>query len=265
MRLGGAYMKDEFVICEKCGEKCSTDDLYCQNCSQSLSHSHVWSGQIIDGMDPEALKKRIGKNEDYYTEKFAKKKGKWFVQLNFAALLFGPIWFFYRKMYKAGVIYVAITILFAALFTLIVPTSFQKDVEQYHSARKAYENYVNSGKETHIWGEYPYSSQLIGLHPDYQEVSDNLKVAQNKIRLMDFLMHVAPLIVHIVIRLFANSIYKNHIASTIYSGDCGVSVKNAVVSFVVIGIISVIVSVLLGLVPTVSRFWEATDTIMHWM
>ena len=39
----------------------------------------------------------------------------------------------------------------------------------------------------------------------------NLKEAQNKIRLIEFLINVPVFAVNILFRLFANSIYKNHI------------------------------------------------------
>ena len=258
-------MKDSFVVSKSCGEKCSVNDVCCKNCSYSLSHSEVWKDQIIDGIDSEELKKRIGKNADYYTEKFAKKKKKWFIQFNFAALIFGPAWFFYRKMYKIGILYTAIFLLLSSLLTVLVPTVLQKDVDQYYAAKKAYTNYVNSDREQYIWGEGEYSSYLVGLHPDYQEVTDNLKAAQNKIRWIDFLMSAPVLIINILIRLFANSIYKNHIASTPHSGDYGVSVKSAVVSFVATYVVAAGVAILLDLIPVVSRFSEAANSLMSWL
>ena len=93
-------MNDKFVFCDNCGTKCNIGDTYCKSCSHTLSHLDYLDDQIIDGMDNLELKNRIGKNADYYINKFAKSKKKWFIQLNFAALLFGPTWFFYRKMNK---------------------------------------------------------------------------------------------------------------------------------------------------------------------
>ena len=77
---------------------------------------------------------------------------------------------------------------------------------------QTYSNYINSGGEVYLYKEPPYSTVVIGTHPTYQKIRDNLDDAQNKIRLIEFLITAPVFIINILFRLFANSIYKNHIA-----------------------------------------------------
>ena len=257
----GDAMNDKFIVCDNCGAKCDIDATYCKTCSHTLSHSDYFDDQIIDGIENSELKNYIGKNSDYYIEKFAKKKSKWFIQLNFAALLFGPIWFFYRKMYKFAIIYAAILIALSSLLTLVLPTVFKTDVERYYSTKETYSDYINSGGETLLYKEPPYSTVVIGIHPTCQKLRDNLYDAQNKIRLIEFLITVPVFIINLLFRLFANSIYKNHIILNICSNNNGVSMKSAIGGFILVRFVMFIVSALLSQISVVAQFTEATHTL----
>lgn len=258
-------MNDEFVVCDNCGAKCDIEDTYCKSCSHTLSHSDCLDDQIIDGIENSELKSYIGKNSDYYIKKFAKKKGKWFIQLNFAALLFGPTWFFYRKMHKFAIIYAAILILLSSLLTLVLPTVFKEDVERYYVAKETYSNYINSGGEVNLYKEPPYSTVVIGTHPTFQRICDDLDDAQNKIRLIEFLIAAPVFVINILLRFFANSIYKNHITLNIHSNNNGVSMKSAIGGLVLVDLVMFIISVLLNQISVISRFTEATQTLFNWI
>ena len=258
-------MNEKFIVCDNCGAKCDIADTYCKSCSHSLSHSDCWDVPIIDGIENSELKNRIGKNANYYISKFAKSKKKWFFQLNFAALLFGPTWFFYRKMNKIAIIYAAVLILFSSLLTLVLPTVFKDDVERYYVAKQTYSDYINSGGEVNLYKEPPYSTVVIGTHPTYQKIRDNLDDCQNKIRLINYLITAPVLIVNVIFRLFANAIYKNHIVLSIHSDNTGVSMKNAIGGLVVVNVVIGVISLLLNQISAVSRFIEATQTLFNWI
>ena len=113
-------------------------------------------------------------------------------------------------MYKIAMIYAAILILLSSLLSLVLPTVFKADVERYYVAKETYSNYINSGGEVNLYKEPPYSMVVIGTHPTYQKIRDNLDAAQNKIRLIDFLITAPVFVINILFRLFANSIYKNY-------------------------------------------------------
>lgn len=261
----GDFMNEPFIFCDTCGAKCDVSDTYCKFCSHTLSHSNYLDEQIIVGIENSELKNYIGKNSDYYVKNFAKKKGKWFIQLNFAALLFGPTWFFYRKMNKIAIMYAAVLILLSSLLTLVLPTIFKGDVERYYLAKETYSNYINSGGEVNLYKEPPYSTVVIGTHPTFQKIRDELDDAQNKIRLIEFLVTAPVFAINVLFRLFANSIYKNHIPSNIHSNHNGVSMKNAIGGLVLVNLIMFVISLLLNQISVISQFTEATQTLFYWI
>ena len=221
--------------------------------------------QIIETMDNEKLREVLNKNADYYTEKFKKTDKKWAPQLNFAALFFGPTWFFYRKMYKIAVIYAAAVVLLSCLLGAVLPAIFKADVDNYFDAKQAYTEYVNSGGETLLFEDPPYSTVVIGTHPTYQKLRDNLKAAQNKIMLINFFVTVPVNVLNILFRLFANSIYKNHITQNADTFEGGVSMKNAVLFHIAVAVATAAISVMLSNIQIVSQFTEATQTLFYWL
>jgi len=191
-------MSDNFIICDNCGTKCNVGDTFCKVCFQSLAGSDHLGNQAIDGIENAELEKFIGKNADYYIKKFAGNKDKLFVQLNVAALLFGPTWFFYRKMRKFAAMYAAVLILLSSLLSLALPMVFKTDVEEYYVAREAYINYINdtnSNIEFDEWrntisdyavakdnsGNYIYDETIAEGFHDYYLNGDNAKEASKYI------------------------------------------------------------------------------------
>ena len=87
-------MNDQVIICSSCGAKCAADDLFCKVCFQTLTQSENSDVQAIDGITNEDLDKFLEKNGEYYIDRFSRTERKHFLQLNFAALFFGPTWFF---------------------------------------------------------------------------------------------------------------------------------------------------------------------------
>ncbi len=255
---------DEKIICGNCGATCSKEDGYCRRCSQPLTQNETGDDQVIEGIDNQDLKEYIGKNFDYYYKKFKKAKGKdFFVQVNFPALFLGPTWFFYRKMNKIAAIYIAISLLVSMVFMIAVPTIMSKDVDEFYAAKKAYSEYLQAGGETRIYEE---GYTTIGtIHPTYEKLRDDLKATQNKIRLMDLLITAPVLIVEIVLRLFANFLYRRHIIENIRKRNGGTSIGGAIGYPIVARIIATAVSFLLLLIPTVLRYQGALEMLVPWL
>ena len=253
-------MKEKFIICDNCGSKCDINDTYCKSCSQTLSHSNCFDEQIICGIENSELKSYIGKKSNYYIEKFSKKKGKWFIQLNFAALFFGPIWFFYRKMYKFAMIYFAVFVVAFSLLNTVIPILFKSDVDEYFLAESVYLDYIDSGAETHCEIDGKFTTV-----PTFRAIRNDLTNAQNRIRLINFLISAPSLIINILFRLFANSFYKNHIISNIEVNNGGVSIKNAIGAYILINVVLLCVSLLISQIPIVSRFVDAALSLRPWL
>lgn len=259
----GDYMNNTFIVCDNCGAKCDIHDKFCKACFSTLSETEF--EPVIEGIEDVELINYIDKKSDYYLEKFSQKKEKWFIQWNWAALFFGPTWFFYRRMQKIAIVYAAILILLSSLLGVVLPVVFNADVDEYFAAKEAYSDYINSGGERYLYKEPPYSTYMIGLHPTYEKLRDDLKDAQNKIRLIEFLINAPVFAVNILFRLFANSIYKNHIITNIHSNKKGTSMKNAIGGLVAVNLVTWIVSALLLQIPVVSRFFEAASTLINWL
>lgn len=258
-------MTDSMIICEKCGAKCQQGDLYCRACFSTLSNLDASDREIFEGVDTEELTEYLGPKPYYYIEKFRKAKKKRYLQINLCALLFGPPWFFYRKMYKAGILFSAAIILLSALPTLILPVVFKADVDRYYAAKEAYSDYINSGGEVNLYKEPPYSTVPIGLHPTYKKLRDDLDAAQKKIRWLERGTVLPSLVVNFLFRLCANCFYKNYIRLNIRKTIGGVNKSAAILGFLGVNAASLVISLLLSLVPAVSAFVEATQTLYYWI
>ncbi len=249
-------MKDAYIVCDNCGTKCHANDVYCKTCSHPLA---AFTEQAIEGIDNQELRQFIGKNSEDYIKKFKKKKGDWFLQINFAALLFGVTWFFYRKMYKVASLYTVGMLLLSMLLSIAVPTLFKEDVEAFYAAEKARADYIDSGGETHVYKDPPYSNVMIGRHPTYQKLSDDLLNAERKLHLMEWLIGLTVLVADILMRLLANAFYKRHIRQNIGTEKGGTSVTGAVIGFVAVDALSTLCSFVVCLIPVVAQFQVAVS------
>ncbi len=117
--------------CAFCGKENSDDARHCNQCGAPLGYK---GNQYIFGTDIEASEK-IGENtaEDLavfvqasakrYLPKFKKFESGKKLSFNFAAFFFSPYWFFYRKLYKAGVFF-----LVAFVTASILLSGFAEDI-----------------------------------------------------------------------------------------------------------------------------------------
>ena len=250
-------MREQFRVCEHCGTKCGVDDKFCKVCFCTLPETMF--EPAIAGIEDVDVINYVGKNSDYYLEKFAQKKGKWFIQWNWSAMLFGPAWFFYRKMYKVATIYSAALILLALLFTLVMPIAFRADIDYYFEAREAYYEYSdnyhnsNSGSPLSIYDE-----------PEHKILHANYKDSAKRIKMINLLITVPVNLLNFAFRLFGNAFYKRHVTLNVYSGNNGVSMKSAVLGLLGYHVVLNTASLLLLLIPAVVRFMEAIQSAKGW-
>ncbi len=147
------------IVCPDCGKASPNGTLRCPDCGALLVPFNPMMGgqppvaQFRPGFDAEekvgdlkagdiALFCRVGGARYIKTfRKFAEGRK---IGFNWGAALFSPFWFFYRKLYQAGVIFLA---LFVAVSVWMMPAS-QKFYETYETAQ--YEItavYEESGEE----------------------------------------------------------------------------------------------------------------------
>ena len=166
-------------ICEVCQTENEPQYKYCKNCGHLLTASENSNNQYtnyndgqtpysngihindFDGISAEEMALFVGKNSDKILPKFEKmqitnSKTSWTWPAAILGLIFGPLgsalWFFYRKMHKVAMIFVAIgavlSILTGTLNYLGGQTVSQAAVESFLSGdiEKAIEEITNAEK-----------------------------------------------------------------------------------------------------------------------
>ena len=144
-------------ICSSCGTENEPEYKYCKNCgneiieaqtppetefkaepqaepvNQQQTYSKTPNGFILDnisGVPTEEVALFVGKKAYKLLPKFSKmeftgSKISWCWPVAVLGYLFGPlgaaIWFFYRKMYKLGAIFMALSLLLTVGFNLLPP------------------------------------------------------------------------------------------------------------------------------------------------
>ena len=138
---------DAAQVCPRCGQPCAPDALTCPRCGKTLSARSDSSfafntDAFLRGVDmpPETDLGGITVRDaamlvqyrvPSYMRKFTRTQS---VGWNWAAFLFSPFWFFYRKIYKLGALFLGITMV-CSVFLMIpvsrMQTAAMQVVEQY--------------------------------------------------------------------------------------------------------------------------------------
>lgn len=129
--------------CQECGTENEKEFLYCKNCGAKLyeeeqkNHSSQsfnepqptsFAVEAINGIESEQVVLFVGKKSPYYFPKFSKmiilgKKTSWNFAPAVLGLVFGPLgaalWCFYRKIYKAAAILLAVGVLLTCITTAL--------------------------------------------------------------------------------------------------------------------------------------------------
>lgn len=214
--------RNEPVICPQCGTEISPTTLVCPGCGMRFGVMPNMGGFayntdfFMKGVTADADEDLGGftvKDAAMYTQskasdyikKFSKQKktGKstgW----NWAAFLFTPLWFFYRKLYKAGLCFVAVFVAIS-LFTA-VPAS-----KDYNKAMETIEKYVT------VYEDSSYedlSKQIASLSPEQMNEVTAAMLGYFKWTFIQLAIQIIP---SAVAALFADKLYKNKIARDIES------------------------------------------------
>ena len=193
------------VICPRCGTNSPKDTLFCPHCGQPLGAQPaqgqaffggqyppfgaqsggpiegVPADETIDGIPVAEVAAYVRTGTRSYIPKFfrmdrSKKKAGW----NWAAFLFSPFWFFYRKLYAAGA--VVLSLLMALSVAFYGPL----------------EAYVNAYLQ---WGE------VILQQPSNQAVIDAAMQSLQSAMPLAAVFLLLQLVLHVVCALVANRLY----------------------------------------------------------
>lgn len=179
-----------------------------------------------------------------YIGKFKKhEKKKHFVSWNWAAFFFSPYWFFYRKMYKAGMFFLAFSV--AVSIAMAYPMNkIMPDVDTLYTMLNEYrESSASAGSE-----------EQKALYDDYVAKTKPLIKKTYPTIIIDIL--AAFLIPNTVAALIANSIYKRKMLTDINISHKGSQDRKLVTLSIIrkggISLVAAMASILVGeLLPSI--------------
>ncbi len=193
--------------CPNCGKQNDPDAVHCNQCGMPLNmptggffqgnpylagtdiDENEMIGEIKAG-DAAAFIQTSAKN---YLPKF-KKTAKGKITFNWAAFVFSPYWFFYRKLYKPGIAFIAILATATLVFSGLFSQEMTEFINTYSSAAEVLQSSEVSEEE-------------------YLEIEKKLEEALKKAALPVAVTAGANLIIKFICGLLANRmLYKKIIA-----------------------------------------------------
>lgn len=129
-----------------------------QQISQNIVQGYAQSAQgfvnsgYVDGININLIAALVGPNAYKYIEKFKSLELGKKHSFNWAAFFLSPYWFFYRKLYKAGIIVMTISLMLSVAFTPIMTKASEDYMEKFSQAVpfesvEEFENYFYSMTE----------------------------------------------------------------------------------------------------------------------
>lgn len=139
--------------------------------------------RTVGGKNLEEVAAVVNSNADRFIPKFLKNKK---ISWNWSAFIFGPYYLFFRKMYKQGIIFMALNL--AA--TLVLNGVFSKEISEYMSF---------------------ISSNMDSFYKPTQEFMSSVAQANSKIMPFLLLSAAATFVIHLIIALFADAFYRSKV------------------------------------------------------
>ncbi|MGN1328955.1 MAG: RING finger protein [Eubacterium sp.] len=206
--------KNEKTKCVKCGEEIDKDAPFCNKCGErqpspqykeykspidfgfgnmpEMKTGYENSEESIDGKSVSEIASVVRTNTKKFIPKFIKnKKTSW----NWGAFFFGPFYLFFRKMYKEGTIFLAIRLIVALVVQGLYAQPFA-DFSRYVASN--YDKIISEPSEDVV-------NQLTGLY--------------EKIIPMMLIIMGANIIIHVVIALFSDRMYRSRVISILSNVD----------------------------------------------
>ncbi len=222
-------MEEKNTFCRDCGTENEPQYVYCKNCGTPLKAAPKNEGYTEDfykngepfdrgqsfvdedGIATEELMAFIGRKAPAFMRRFEmmRQKGNslsWCWPTAILGLLFGPLgsalWFFYRKLYKAAWMLVAIGTISIVITTALFMANFPVDISQVFN------------EAVSVMQTVPEEEQFETLRQIFAPVYEAAFNYQNKTA--DALNEIIALTTTILSSLLAYGIYKKRAVSVIY-------------------------------------------------
>ncbi len=214
-------MSNTTVKCVNCGTICNAKDGFCKNCWTKLGDDAQQQGYIIDGIGQTEWEEYIDKNAKRYVDVYKKNNGKkWFLHINWAAMVFGLNWVLYRKMYKVAVIGFIVTSLITVALSVLFLLPHTEEMKILNQDIAPYKEYIEGGGQTimHDADGAPYSPEIVQKGA---MAENKLAKIEAKAKLKSFI--IVPFTC-LFWGLFGDAIYKKHVIKNIKNKNGGASI-----------------------------------------
>lgn len=206
--------KEEKTKCVKCGAEIDKDAPFCNKCGErqpspqykeykspidfslgnmpEMKTGYEDNKESIDGKSVSDVASVVRTNPKKFIPKFIQNKK---VSWNWGGFFFGPFYLFFRKMYKEGAIFLAIRLIVSLIVQGIYAQPFA-DFSRY--ATSNYDKIISNPSDDIV-------NHLMGLY--------------EKIVPMMLIIMGANLIIHLVIALFSDRMYRSKVISVLNKVD----------------------------------------------
>lgn len=194
--------KDNTAFCKSCGKEINKSAPFCYNCGAKqdfpayeqempFASAAVYddNGDSIDGRRIKDIADTVKSNTSRFIKKFKENK---IISWNWGAFFFGPYYLFFRKMYKEGIIALALNL----IANIIVRGVFVEQIS-------AYSNFISSG----AMNAY-FSNPTAALTEEAMSVFESVAPAM-------LILSGVSLIINIIITLTADKMYRAKVMSVI--------------------------------------------------
>ncbi len=211
--------------CPNCCAPIQEGDTYCSTCYKPIDRDQTTDGSLLEGIKKSDWHMFIDYNSSRYVDVFSKNEGKKvFFNMNWAAMFFNFYWLFFRKMYKYGLIFLAIssvlTIGLSALASVIIKPDFAEAAE----ILEPYKHYYN--EYGYISNEYMDSLIIYGDAINARNEFDmKIKYISFKFKLI---VLIPSLLLTVILGLLADCIYRRYIIKNIEKKSGGTSFWSSV-------------------------------------
>ena len=211
--------------CPSCCAPIKEGDTYCSTCYKPIDRDQTTDGSQLEGIKKSDWHMFIDYNSSRYVDVFSKNEGKKvFFNMNWAAMFFNFYWLFFRKMYKYGLIFLAISSVLTIGLSALASVIIKPDVAEARNILVPYEQYYN---------------ETGNIYPEYMDGSANFTADLNarnefdmKIKYISFkfmlIVLIPSLLLTVVLGLLADCIYRRYIIKNIDKKSGGTSFWSSV-------------------------------------
>ena len=208
--VGNEEKDDKTTVCIECGAKIEKGTPFCPKCGARQSESsygsykppvdfneqlvekneYQGSKEKIDGVAISDVATFVRVNQDKILPKFIKNRK---ISWNWSGFIFGPYYLFYRKMHLQGAMFMAVNL----IIDLFVSTFYSNQIEALYKVMES----LLSSQDVNAMASFATS-------PEYTAALPAMLISV-----------LGAFILHIIIGLFVNSIYRKKVITSIKAID----------------------------------------------